>query len=606
LLLIAAVPDLGFFASAGPDYADPKGWSFVKGSDAPQMINRFAVIQSGANPGSFWATAQRGGVWLGVVSGNPSSGWSVAWSIPGALSYADVPFSGVAVSATGEDVAVLSFETNSNTSLWRSLDGGVTFKKQLWQVNSTVPWWGGYTLQLNAASSLAFESGEPPLLWATDFFGTYFAPAPTNSTLFSFWAVEAGHEEVCLNVIRAPSLGKTISGSADVGGFLHNNGDALYPSKNLAAADGWAHNCLFDASFTLSHSPTGLTQDTLYVTAGDEYGSCHGSPSWCGLHSWVGVSRDGGASFQDTNWDNIYGPIGGQANPYRVIVHPDDGSRALVCARSGLPLTYTRDFGVTWANSSGPEGVHSVGEQGNFWFAQPFARELNDGATSAATEFTVYFYNGTTTLFTSRDSGATFETTFDKFPSWNTPLFSIATPPRGTSSAGDIWAFAGWKLYHSVNGGVNFTQVWQVYGVEKALAVGPLPGCAGSVPSGDLALKCAMRAEATAEALGKPPLPIPHLPLPSGASPGYTVYFVGPKDYGVPESVYASIDFGHSWIPLAGPNSSTPSQGLGDTPYVLEPSLRDPGVLYVGTEGRGGYFRNTTEELCAALLACSA
>ena len=86
----------------------------------------------------------------------------------------------------------------------------------------------------------------------------------------------------------------------------------------MKAADGWAHNCLFSIDTTESVAASGTTPDAVWVTAGDEYGSCHGSPSWCGLHSWVGVSRDGGATFQDTSWDDVYAVD--QANPYVFLI----------------------------------------------------------------------------------------------------------------------------------------------------------------------------------------------------------------------------------------------------------------------------------------------
>ena len=60
----------------------------------------------------------------------------------------------------------------------------------------------------------------------------------------------------------------------------------------------------------------------------------------------------------------------------------------------------------------------------------------------------MYYYNGTTTLWVSEDTGASFRPIYEAFPSWNVPYFGIATPPRGASAAGDVWAFSGWKLYH--------------------------------------------------------------------------------------------------------------------------------------------------------------
>ena len=262
-----------------------------------------------------------------------------------------------------------------------------------------------------------------------------------------------------------------------MGGWRHDGGVGAWPNSTFHAADGWAHNCVFDIAVTLAAAPGGGAPDATWVTAGDEYGSCHGSPSWCGLPSWIGVSRDGGRTFTDTTWDSTYAvdQVGGrereaallrfllwgpfkartlpknrflrsclQANPYRVAVHPFDGSKAVVAARTGLPLTYTRDYGATWANSTG--GAVSCGEQGNFWFGQPLAVEQQ--ADPSAPEATVYFYNGTTTVWVSEDTGASFAPVYEGFPAWNVPFFGISTPPRGSSAAGDVWAFAGWKLYH--------------------------------------------------------------------------------------------------------------------------------------------------------------
>ena len=91
-----------------------------------------------------------------------------------------------------------------------------------------------------------------------------------------------------------------------MGGWRHNAGVEAWPNVTFRAADGWDHNSVFDIQTTLAASPDGTVPDATWVTAGDEYGSCHGSPSWCGLHSWIGVSRDGGRTFVDTTWDSVY------------------------------------------------------------------------------------------------------------------------------------------------------------------------------------------------------------------------------------------------------------------------------------------------------------
>jgi hypothetical protein len=376
------------------------------------------------------------------------------------------------------------------------------------------------------------------------------------------------------------------------------------PTSTFKAADGWDHNCIFGIDTTVTLAPNQRVVDAVWVTGGDEYGSCHGTPKWCGLHSWVGVSRDGGATFADTAWDDQYQVD--QANPYRVAVHPFNGARAVVAARKGLPLTFTRDFGVTWANSTG-EAV-SVGFIGNFWFGQPLATEKQlrnttepERGESGGGEATVYYYNGTTTLFVSTDSGGSFAPVHTGFPSWATPYFGVATPPHGASAAGDVWVFAGWKLYHSTNGGANFSQAWSFYHPDKTITIGALPMVRSPSSGRDerqLAALCTAKQAAKALEEGLPALPVPAAP-----SAGYAVYVLGNQKYGDAAALYASVDFGHSWIALSGANA-TAEQGLGDYPSVIEASAKDVGVVYVGTGGRGLFGRNVTSTLAAALLAC--
>ena len=366
---------------------------------------------------------------------------------------------------------------------------------------------------------------------------------------------------------------------------------------NVANSATLALQCLLISTLTLTLSL--FFSSFLFLSlVGDEYGSCHGNPSWCGLHSWVGVSRDGGVTFQDSTWDDVYAID--QANPYRVAVHPFDGSKAVVAARSGLPVTYTRDFGATWKNSTG--GVLSVGEQGNFWFALPLATEKQ--IDESAVEAVIYYYNGTTTLFTSIDSGASFSSTYSAFPTWNVPYFAVATPPRGTAAAGDVWVFAGWQLHHSTNGGLNFSGVWAFYHPSTTITIGPLPSITSSTgrKTGELAALCASQG-ARKGALDSHN-PLPEQPRTStGALPSYVVYAIGIRNYDEPTALFASVDFGHSWIPLSGANA-TAEQGLGDSPLVLEASVKDPGVVYVGTGGRGAFMRNVTGDLVKALLGC--
>ncbi len=126
--LVAAVPALGLFTSAGPDYADPETWRFLAGSDSPKDIARLAVVSpsqplassvssasaaanaaakataataAAAAGGRVWATTAGNGVWSGVVD-------AVTWDVQAALADEGVAFAGLAVRAGGRDVAVMS------------------------------------------------------------------------------------------------------------------------------------------------------------------------------------------------------------------------------------------------------------------------------------------------------------------------------------------------------------------------------------------------------------------------------------------------------------------------------------------------------------------
>ena len=274
----------GLFASPGPDFAAATSWTFVKGSAAAASVARLAVAIPGASPGRLWATTETAGVWSGVLA---AGGGSVMWDIKGALQFSQksggaVPYSGLAVlpGSGGADITVMTMLSDSNTSIWRTADSGGTWSRLPFTVSDAPKWWGAgrnFMTGLNAATSLAFDPrAAVPTLWATDFFGVYAAAVPPagSAVTLAFSAVEAGHEEVCVNFVKAPAIGDVVTGGADVGGWRLNNGLATWPDATIKAADGWAHNCAFDASLTTKVSSSGASVDAIWVTAGDEYGSC--------------------------------------------------------------------------------------------------------------------------------------------------------------------------------------------------------------------------------------------------------------------------------------------------------------------------------------------
>jgi xyloglucan-specific exo-beta-1,4-glucanase len=630
--LLAAVPSVGIFWSAGPAYEDPSTWAPVPAAAAAVLgnVSRFlAVPAAPAVLASF-----EGGFARLLPGGTPGSPTlSVDWSFnPDSRTY-----DGLAYDPTNPlDITFLAIEYDSNATFRRTLDGGKTWFVVNWTTYSTVPWArdNTYGLKLNAASTLTYDpfpnsAGAPLDVWVSDFFGVWRcqnwdAPAlaakagqdPASAQVL-FSNVEWGHEEVCVNFVKEPVANLTLSGVADDFGWLHDQGLDMYPSAIFPSKDD--HNCAFgsDSTLTLAPGVTPPVPAAIWLTAGDEYGATRNG--WSGLHHYVGVSNDGGKTFTETTYDAQI--QGSNSYPYRVVAHPFNATVAAITGYQGMPVVHTLDGGNTWLNATDAATnlpIPSVGPYGNFWWAQPFARDNNaDPTGSPSTPATLYYYNGTTSLFTSTDNGATWAAQTHALPPWNVPLFGIATPPRGTSAAGDIWAFAGWQLHHSTDGGKTFSGVWKFYSVKNTIAVGPLPATITSPRSGRTAAElsglCARHRGAAAR-------PAPRslvdndraagrtVPYPTSAddtasaegSPAYVVYGVGTLTGDTDRvGVYVSADYGNTWGEL-----TSARQGLGDSPCVLEASIGTPGRVYVGTDGRGAFYGDATPVIADMLLEC--
>jgi xyloglucan-specific exo-beta-1,4-glucanase len=626
---LATVPGVGLFWSLGPAYEDPSTWSQV--TAFPAALNdtsRLLVDPSGP----FLYVTATGGFAKLSVSGAPSSpSLAVEWmQLP-----LDHTYDGMTINPrNSNDVTFASIGTNSNTTFMRTVDGGKTFMYVNWTTNTTVPWsrTNTYGLKLNALASLRYDPhSNGTQIWASDFFGMWrcdnWDDALQGGQVL-FTAYVWGDEEVCVNFVKQAPNGNAWTGVADDFGFVHNNGLDAYPDNIFPSTDD--HNCAFGSDFTLTTTTLSngqVVQEAIWVTGGDEYGAERNG--WGGIHHWVGVSFDGGATMNETTYDATPMFWDSNADPYRVSVHPFNPDVAVITGYSTTPVVYTHDGGKTWGNTTTTTGetLMSVGPWGNFWWALPFARE-NNIAPSASwpsalrddgkdrlrdVPATFYYYNGTSALFTSTDSGVTYNLTYNKFPSWNVPLFAIATPPRGTAAAGDIWAFAGWQLHHSTDGGNTFSQVWQFYSVKNTIAVGPLPNTTSSktgLSTAELSARCAAKLPAEQRPKGAPRSIVNH-DLAAGrsyayaasteASAAYVVYGVGTMSYTGGPGLYMSVDYGNTFTEL-----TTPAQKLGDSASVVEASLQNPGLVFVGTDGRGAFYYDASSDILEALERCAA
>lgn len=220
------------------------------------------------------------------------------------------------------------------------------------------------------------------------------------------------------------------------------------------------------------------------------------------------------------------------AIPLRVAISPTNPQQFVVI-RSGSQPLQTKDRGKSWQQVSGlPDGI-----VGPWNWAQPLAA---DGVRRDR----FYYYGEGGTLYRSDDGGVTFLVVNTSLPSVDKIL--IKTMPGKEE---EIWLSLDREgLYYSQDGGVNFTQIPQI--TESRLI-----------------------------SFGKPNKN-KDLPL---------LYLYGKvKDKG--GGLFRSSDRGKTWQKLNDfllPNPENPEVIL-----VLEASNQESGLVFLGTDGRGIYYRH--------------
>ena len=159
---------------------------------------------------------------------------------------------------------------------------------------------------------------------------------------------------------------------------------------------------------------------------------------------------------------------------------------------------------------------------------------------------TFYIWRPGTGFYRSVDGGVTFAPTNPAaFATVGiSDRFTVATPPATCDGiAGEVWASTSDALYRSSNYGSSFSKIQNVTAVVH-FAFG----------------------------IGSSPSQPPYLYLYGRIAPA------GATD---PYRLYRSADYGATWLDL-----TTSSQRLPRT-IVVEGDAHAPGVVYVGTKGRG-------------------
>lgn len=212
--------------------------------------------------------------------------------------------------------------------------------------------------------------------------------------------------------------------------------------------------------------------------------------------------------------------------PTRVAISATDPNLFVVMTSEGQPLL-TSDGGRSWKNVSGlPEGF-----KGPWDWTQPLAADKIDGQT--------FYYYADGKVYRSTDGGQSFETVNVSLPNRSWHLLKTLPGVKG-----EVWLSLDWKgLYRSTDGGKTFAKLEKV---ERAYLF----------------------------AFGKPPT----------GSTVPALYLYG-KVTDMDEGIFRSLDRGKTWNFIG--NRSKP---IGNSPNVMEASLQDFGLLFIGTNGRGIYY----------------
>ena len=189
---------------------------------------------------------------------------------------------------------------------------------------------------------------------------------------------------------------------------------------------------------------------------------------------------------------------------------------------------HTRDNGQSWQPVQGlPDSI-----KGPWKWAQPL------GADSVNGNRFYYYHQGT--VYQSQDGGLSFAPAYQTLP--DSDWHFLKTMP---GVEGEVWVSLDQEgLHRSPDGGQSFSKVT---GVELAYLF----------------------------AFGK-------------AAPGQEVpalYLYG-KVVNQPESIFWSPDLGETWIDIGDPEIP-----IGNQPNVMAASKQQFGLVFVGTNGRGIYYR---------------
>ncbi|NEP09737.1 MAG: hypothetical protein F6K14_05835 [Symploca sp. SIO2C1] len=394
-------------------------WSKIPGS--PQHPQRLSVTSNGV----LYVTHESGvskysrGTWSNITpSGKPNF------------------FNALAVNPNNPNDILVALGQSVSSKIYRTLDGGTTWKELKVSLNHTVPWWDDPMFSIWIAA-MEFDPKVPGKVWLTNGFGIW-QTTNINANPIVWTNYQQGHEEIVACALTAPPHGAVLlSGTADVSGFHHNNGLKTYPSNRLQGTPQWRET--FDIDYS-------ITQPLRLVRVG--------GARWNSNYTGA-TSTDGGLTWQQ------FRSFPTNTMPLRVAVSATNPNLFVLTVSEGQPLR-TTDNGASWSTVSGlPDGP-----KGPWYWQQPLAADTVDGDT--------FYYYSQGKVYRSTDGGVSFKLVHSSLPYNKWDWYALKTVP---GVKGEVWLSLDKRgLFRSIDGGKTFTKLSSVERAHLFAFGKPPPG----------------------------------------------------------------------------------------------------------------------------------
>ncbi len=332
----------------------------------------------------------------------------------------DAVFSAIALNPQNPQDILISRGEKPNPEMYRSPDGGKTWKQLSRQTRSTVPWWTDFMRKTAWIAALEFDPYHQDRVWFVDWYGIW-RTEQINAATPTWTNVQRGHEEVVVFSLIAPPQGPLLlSGVADVDGFAHTNGLDAFPSQSFSTTG--PH---FQDTYSIAYCET---QPRRMVRVGGDRSN--------GKYTGA-TSKDGGLTWQ------VFPSFPQDKRPTRVAQSATQPNLFLVTFSKNQPQR-TTDGGKTWSKVMGlPDG------QKGPWTTAP--RSLIADPINGNT----FYYYSDGKLYRSTDGGSTFTPQTEQL-SWIDWHTLQALPGK----SGDLWlSLEDEGLRHSTDGGKTFSKI---------------------------------------------------------------------------------------------------------------------------------------------------